>query len=394
MRILYLSHRVPFPPNKGEKIHVFHSLKILAQSHDVYLVAFNTDRDDVRYQKDLLGFCKSVNIFTFPRILRRMKGLIGLAVGHSLTESYFYSSEIQMRIDQLLPQVDLTIAEGSGMASYLKSAKCPILLDFIDVDSEKWIQYAQYSKGVLKRLYQLEAARLRIFEKKVSLKANHVFLSTPQEVSLFKYQTGLKNVSSLINGVDHDYFHPPQEDRKLDIVFAGVMNYFPNVDGALFFYEKIWPLLRIKKFDIRWVLLGSNPSSKLKCLSQQNGIEITGTVEDIRPYLWRASVSVVPLRIARGLQNKILEAMAAGVPVVCTPQAFEGLSAVPGKHLFVEGRPEAFAERVLELLNDAELASNMRNAAYEYVKEHHDWERNLKVLLEVCDELCQKKKKA
>ena len=384
MRILYLSHRVPFPPNKGEKIHVFNCLKALSQYHEIHLLAFNTDRADESYRQDLLKLCKTVSILTFDGRLRKIKAGIGSLCGKSAAEAFFYSAQMQSSVNEKLAKVDLAIAEGSSMAPYVMDASCVVLSDFIDLDSEKWEKYAQHSCGLAKRFYQLEARRLRILERNIAEKAKHVFLVSPTEANLFKKQTGLGNILTLMMGVDRSHYQTQVKNSKPRLIFMGTMDYFPNIDAALFFHQKIWPLIKKKRPDVEWVLAGRNPSPELMRLEREAGIKVTGAVDDIRPYLWEASVSVVPLRIAMGIQSKILESMAAGVPIVTTSQAHEGLSAVPGRHLFVEDKPETFAKRVLELLNDAALAGKMRNEAYQYIQEYHDWEKNVKILLDIC----------
>jgi len=263
------------------------------------------------------------------------------------------------------------------------------VMDFVDVDSEKWRQYAAEARsGWRKLIYGREARLLRAFEKHATRQFNASLFVSEAEAALFRRIAGSygHTVLGLSNGVDFDFFDPDAAFERVTpagaprIMFSGAMDYRPNIDAVVWFVETVWPRIRAARPEASFLIVGSNPSGDVKKLGGREGVVVTGRVDDMRSYLASADVVVAPLRIARGIQNKVLEAMAMAKPVVATPAAFEGIAAKPGEQLFVESEPDAFADRVLELADQPLRARAVGMAARQCIVERFSWDSNLAML--------------
>jgi sugar transferase (PEP-CTERM/EpsH1 system associated) len=305
------------------------------------------------------------------------------------------------------------------MAEYIlnKSTKLLInqstktIMDFCDVDSEKWLQYSQRSKFPLNLIYRIENKRLLEYEKKINRSFDNSIFVSRQEADLFcRLFPEVESVSVIENGVDHEYFSPEnssnqhssklkaqssatsnqqpatsnQQPNKPILLFTGAMDYWANVDGVLWFCEKILPIIKNRYPKIQFYIVGSNPNTEIQKLGHNNkSINITGFVEDIRPYYNNADVCVIPLRIARGIQNKVLEAMSMGKAVVTTSAAVQSIRATPGVHLLVEDNSDKFAETVSMLLENHSLRINLGTNAQQFVKSNYNWQKNMKKIEEL-----------
>lgn len=383
MRILFLAHRIPYPPNKGDKIRSFNEIKYLSERHSITLMCLADEASDLQYQTDLKKYCENVEVVLLNKSYGKLKSLAYLPSRKPLSLSYFFSKTLQMRISQELTQshYDLIFVFSSAMAQYVMSIHhIPKIMDFVDVDSEKWLQYARYTSFPLSVLYKSEGNRLRVYEKLVAQQFQHSILVSESEADLLKsFLQGHYPVSAIPNGVDYTYFSPiPENHEKDSLVFTGAMDYLANVDGVLYFRKEILPKIRKKIPEARLYIVGRNPDKRVcKLAKEDKNILVTGAVEDIRPYLSKASVFVAPLRIARGIQNKVLEAMAMGIPVVATSAAFDGIQAVPGESLFVEDDPQKFANRVIQLIKDPLLREKISRNARKTIEIQYDWARSM-----------------
>jgi len=258
------------------------------------------------------------------------------------------------------------------------------IMDLIDVDSYKWAQYSEKSSGLKRLIYRFEARCLSRYEHRIAETFDHLLVVSEQERNIFLRGLAVDNLSVVTNGVDLDFFNPQhpqrQQTQKPTLVFTGVMDYWPNIEGVQWFVEKIFPRIRTVVPDTIFYIVGSRPTAEIKRLEQIEGIMVTGFVEDIRDYLVMADVCVVPLRIARGIQNKILEAMAMGKSVVTTFQAFEGIKAVSGEEIIPVDDEGMFAAAVINLLQDRQKAEIMGAKARQCMETHYSWDRNLSVL--------------
>jgi len=422
MHILYLAHRIPYPPNKGDKIRSFNEIKCLSKNHEIHLACLVDDPRDLKYEEDLKQYCKSVSVVSINPWLAKMKSICYLLSGKPLSIPYFYSFRLQKAIDELLSTMDFDVifCFSSPMAEYLFKSKfrvscCPtrkaqpkLIMDFVDVDSDKWAQYAKHMGIPKSWIYMIESRRLGRYERKVAENLDHSIFATDAEVKIFRDRNPhIKNISVIAQGVDLDYFSPSFSGSSLThlqssdphltpsafnstfktqssklitegpiLIFTGAMDYYANVDGVIWFTKEILPLIKEKIPEIQFYIVGSKPAKEVLSLSV-DGVKVTGYVPDTREYFSRASVAVVPLRIARGIQNKILEPMAMGIPVVATPVAFEGIRAEKDQDLLVEGDEERFAGAVVKLLKEEALRERIGSNARRAVENNHSWTQNL-----------------
>ncbi|MEQ8765247.1 MAG: TIGR03087 family PEP-CTERM/XrtA system glycosyltransferase [Planctomycetota bacterium] len=381
MKILFLAHRVPFPPNKGDKIRSYHELVELARDHEVTLVTFIERPEDRAAEPELRPLCRGgVHLFERPTWKALARTASALVTGRSLSLGYFHSPELQERVDTLLDggDFDFVVVFSSQMAQYvIDRTRPPRLMDFVDLDSQKWALYSRKGPVRTRLLHAIEARRLVRFEREVAARFEHVSVISSAEAEDVRRLLSRPEVLVVPSGVDLQYFTPAQEpesDAEPSVVFTGVMSYFANVDAVRFYAEEVHARLRQSFPGLRFVIAGADPSPAVKRLEKIPGVVVTGTVADMRPFLHRAAVAVAPLRIARGLQNKILEALACGRPVVAHPEALKGIAATPGEHLLTATTAEEFVQTVGALLEDAALRERLGGAGRSFVESHYDWE--------------------
>jgi sugar transferase (PEP-CTERM/EpsH1 system associated) len=378
MKILMLAHRLPYPPQTGDKVRAYHIARHLAQKHELTL-AFLVD--EPRPEQALSALQKEIPDLAYSRIARtrkRLFALFSLACGGSATLAYFHSPDFGAQIDDRLSmdRFDLIYVSSSSMAQYVRNPhRLPIIMDFVDVDSDKWLQYSTRLARPKAWVYRLEGMRLQQHELAAARQANRCIVATRQEEALLHSFAPWAPTTVIENGVDLDYFTPSSEPAQdSTIVFTGAMDYFPNIDAVLYFSEAIFPKIRARLPGARFLIVGKNPAPVVRRLaSRRDGVEVTGQVPDVRPFFQGSSVGVAPLRVARGIQNKVLEAMAMGLPVVATSKAHEGLDARPGRHLFIEDDPGRFADLVVKLLDSPQLRAAVGGAARSFVEDHHSW---------------------
>lgn len=384
---MFLAHRIPYPPNKGDKIRTFNQVKHLSRSFDIDLLTLVDDRRDLVFRKKLAPFCRSVHAVPLNGTRAKIRGILSLATGRSISEGYFFHTGLFREFQSLMQQNAYHAVFGfsSPMAAYVmrhaERAGRPetrLVMDFCDVDSDKWRQYSGIVPFPMNRVYGIEARRLMTFEKKVSRYVDCSVFVSDQEAELFQRLVPDSGpVVAVPNGVDTDYFSPAPIRKKPagppTLMFSGVMDYYANTDGVRWFCRDILPLVLAERPDVRVDIVGSNPTPAIRSLADDYPVRVTGFVEDIRPYYRDAAVCVVPLKIARGIQNKVLEAMAMGRPVVTTPIALEGIPASHGVHLRRAGDAREFAAQVLELLADADTARQTGQAARQFVRDRFSW---------------------
>src|SRR5882724_4008052 len=366
MNILYICHRIPYPPNKGEKIRVFYQLRYLAAQHTVHLACLVDAPEDVQYVKALEQYCASIDAFYRPRIGAKLLALRALCTKQPLSVAAFYSAAFARKIRQRLQAepIDRIVVGSSSMAVYFQQvSEIPKVIDFVDADSEKWRLFADYHPWVLSWIYRLEARRLAQYEIEVARTFDHTVFVTDREARLLRQHVPERPISVIPNGVDLEYFTPPQDAGGTTeppmLVFTGAMDYFPNVDAVDYFCREIFPYVHEAVPAAQLYIVGRNPTKQVRQLSRQSNIIVTGAVPDVRPYLARARVAVAPLRIARGVQNKILEAMAMGLPVVGTTSATQGIEGAIGSDYLVADSVGAQVEAIASLLADPKRAHEL-----------------------------------
>jgi sugar transferase (PEP-CTERM/EpsH1 system associated) len=382
MNILYIVHRIPYPPDKGDKIRSFHQIRQLSKSHTVHLACLVDEPGDLEYTAALRKYCGSVETVYRGKFERKVRALQALFSRKPLSVSAFYSQELNVRIQHFLRsgKIDFIIAYSSAMAEYVASvAGIPKVIDFVDVDSEKWRAYTGYHCFPLSMIYRLEADRLARYEEWAARNFDHSIFVTLREAELFHQRVSDRPVSVIQNGVDIEYFKPVSgssltKTGTADIVFTGAMDYFPNVDAVSYFCDTIFPRVLKELPQARFYIVGRNPTKAVVRLGKRGNVIVTGSVPDVRPYLAQATVAVAPFRIARGVQNKVLEAMAMSLPVVGTSNAFQGIQATREDGIRWGDDPARFAQEVLTFLKEPELSKRCGEAGREYVLRCHSWD--------------------
>lgn len=381
MRILYLAQRVPYPPDRGDKITTYREIIHLARDHEVSVACLGDGPEDLENVAALESLVASVDAVLLRRQQARVRALAALASGTPLTVAYFNEKTLHKRIAARMASrhFDAVVVYSSGMAQFVEPyADVPRIMQFADLDSLKWKQYARHYLPPRRWVYAAEARRLLRYERHIATTFCHSLVSTPCELQDFEQLIPGAAVSCVSNGVDLDYFQPRDigKDKSM-LVFTGVMDYFPNVQGVLWFCHEVLPLVRARVPDVTFTICGARPNAAVQALGRLPGVKVTGRVPDVRPYLARAEVGVVPLQTARGIQNKLLEAMAMGLPIVTTTPAFKGAGALADTHLLVADRPSDFAAAVVRLLQDKPLRARLKQAARAFTEANYRWETQL-----------------
>lgn len=379
LRILYLCHRVPYPPDKGEKIRAFHQIRFLARRHKVHLLTLADG--PVPDLAPLEALCERVEVFPLSRPAAYVRSALRAALPRPLTLSFFESKEMSARLRELArsERFDVQVVFCSAMAPYAElMPEVPAVLDMVDVDSAKWAQYARFAPLPLRPVYALEARRLRRYEVSLAGRFRRVFLATGNETRLYKTGAPEARVETVMSGVDTDFFQAldlPKSPHPT-LVFTGQMDYFANVDGVVHFAKNVFPRLRRRFPDLEFLIVGRSPVPAVRDLGELPGVQVTGAVGDVRPFLARAWAMVAPLRIAQGVQNKALEAIASNLPLVCTERVLAGLSDGGFRHgrdLLAADTDEGLERAVAAVIEDAALRERLAESARQRLLAHYRW---------------------
>lgn len=388
--ILYLVHRLPYPPNKGDKVRSFHLLKHLVSRHQVFLGTFVDDPEDLAHIAALREMVAGLHVVRLHPRLAKLRSLTGLLNDQALTLPYYRSGSMRRWIERTMraQKIDAAVVFSSAMAQYVeKMTRLPVLVDFVDVDSAKWTQYAPNHRWPMSWLYRREGKRLLAYERLVAARATRSFFVTDKETELFRSlapECGVR-LAAMGNGVNSDFFSPDVESPspfgpgEIPLVFTGAMDYWPNVDAAAWFAREVMPSLLQAHPGVRFYIVGRNPAPAVQVLS--NGtVLVTGTVPDVRPYLRHAAAVVAPLRIARGIQNKILEAMAMARPVITTTACAEAIEATVGRDFLVADTVLGYCQQISAILAAPDRGAAMGVAARARVIERYGWEAHLSAI--------------
>jgi sugar transferase (PEP-CTERM/EpsH1 system associated) len=385
--LLFLVHRLPYPPDKGDKLRSFHLLEHLAARHRVHLATFIDDPADEAHVETVRQFCAGLHVARLEPRRARLASLRGLATGQALTLSYYRNAGLARWVNATLQAepIDTVVVFSSAMAQYVEHrADLAMLVDFVDVDSAKWTQYADAHPWPLSWLYRREGARLLDYERALAQRARRSFFVTEAETALFRRLAPecANSVEALGNGVDSSYFAPdasyasPFAAGEIPLVFTGAMDYWPNVDAVGWFAREILPQLRESEPRLRFHIVGRNPTAAVRALAGP-AVNVTGTVPDVRPYLQHSAVVVAPLRLARGIQNKILEAMAMARPVVAAHACVEAIEAERGVELLAARSADQYIEAIRDLLGDGPRAAQVGAAGRAFVLQRYGWSARL-----------------
>jgi sugar transferase (PEP-CTERM/EpsH1 system associated) len=360
MRIFYVCRRVPFPPDRGDKIAAFNQIRHLAVSHEVHVFCLGDGMRDLPNTSGLRAYARSVTAAPIEDITIKLRALGALCTGVPLSVAALNEAKlhraIQRKFTELRP--DLIIVYGCNMAQFAEHfSNVARIVHFGDLDSLKWRQYAERSRLPLHWIYNTEGQRLLGYERYIARSFSRAVLHTEIEKQAFERLIPGVPVTVVGNGVDLDYFRPTGETKQpASMVFTGVMNYRPNVDAVIWFCDEILPMVQAEIAGARLTICGSQPARVVRRLARRRGVSVTGRVPDARPYLDRAEVFVAPLRIARGVQNKLLEALAMGLPCVASTAAWRGIAIANGEGIIATDDPREFARHVVDLLRDRGLA--------------------------------------
>jgi len=390
-KLLYLVHRLPYPPNKGDKITSFNLLKYLSQRHNVYMGCFVDDPDDWQYVDYVNEFCTQSCIESLKPTTAKILSIRGLLTGSPLSLPYYYNKRLESWVDNVLgsTEIDAVLIFSGVMAQYVSGKLKPEIksvLDLEDVDSDKWRVYAQEHTWPMNWIYQRESERLLAFESAMANEFDSTVLVSKDEADFFKklVPSVADKVVARVQGVDSVFFdahltheNPYQLGQRV-IVFTGAMDYWPNINAAVWFAKDIFPNIREQVSDACFYIVGMNPSDEVKGLDSIEGVFVTGGVPDVRPYIVHGEFSVVPLRLARGIQNKVLEAMALEKPILATSNALQGIQRYDGFVPLVADDEMAMIQGALNLLTGQEKQDIKAGRAC--VLEYYNWDTNLQTI--------------
>jgi sugar transferase (PEP-CTERM/EpsH1 system associated) len=394
--LLFLAHRIPYPPNKGDKIRSWHILRHLARRHRVHLGCFIDDPADREHEAMLRGVCADCCFVELKPRLGRILSLRGLLTGAPLTLPYYASAALRQWVRSTVERhrPEKFFFYSSAMAQFDTPTPYAArrVLDLVDVDSQKWSEYGRRQPWPLSAIYAREGRTLLRFEREMAGRMDASVLVSPAEAALFATLApeSQHKVHAINNGVDTEYFSPdrsyatPFADASTPVVFTGAMDYWPNIDAVQYFAREVLPLVRQACPAATFWIVGSSPAPNVRDLAALPGVVVTGRVPDVRPYLAHAAAVVAPLRIARGIQNKVLEAMAMARPVVATAQAAEGIDAAPGEGLLVADTPRDLAQHVVAIVRDG-AHGGLGPRGRGYVLATYDWQKSLEKLDVILD---------
>lgn len=393
--LILLVHRIPYPPNKGDKIRSYHLLEFLARHYEIHLGAFVDDPDDWQHADILRRYCADLHLEPLHPLAARLRALTAFPRGLPLTVPWYTSMNMRRWLAGTVERTGARrlVVFSSAMAQYADAVAPGTrrILDMVDVDSDKWRQYANQRTGPPAWLYHREARRLLACERRVAADFDATTLVSAAEAALFRNlcPEAADRVTDVANGVDTDYFHPdtagadPYPEGERPIVFTGAMDYWPNIDAVTWFATEILPQIRAREPRATFHIVGARPTEAVHALAAGEGVHVAGTVPDMRPWIRHAHLVVAPLRVARGIQNKVLEGFAMARPVLATTAALDGLDVGAGYPLRADG-PEAMADLACDALagrGDAELGPRMRAR----VRAEYAWDARLERFIDLLE---------
>ena len=393
MRVLYVAYRLPYPPDKGERIRSFAQIRHLARHAEVHVVCPVSSAPAAQ----TLDALRQHGVSSITTVLDgawagRTREVCRLLAGAPRMAGTFDSARLRAAVREIARRHDvnrLLVSTVHVAATVQDVAGVPKVLDLVDVYSELWAAVSERQRLPAAWLSRLEARRLRRLEARLAREFDRLVVASAAEAALFRARVADVPVEVVGNGVDAEYFRPAADAAPAEpasVVLTGTMDYAPNVDAACFFAREVLPRLRARLPDLRFRIVGRNPTRAVRALAAERGVEVTGSVADVRPYLAAAAAAVAPLRVARGIQNKVLEAMAMGVPVVATSAALAGLAADPADGARRADDADAFVREVHALVTDPAWRRRCAAAARAHVERHHRWQDHGARLLAVLRE--------
>jgi sugar transferase (PEP-CTERM/EpsH1 system associated) len=385
--LIFISHRIPYPPDRGEKIRGWNLIQHLAKHYRLFLGCLIDDPADWQHTERLRALCTGFAAFGIDKRWQKLRALARLRPGRPLMLDYYGHPGLHRWTRDIFTReaIDIAYIYSTAMAPYALHTRDAAnggprrILDMQDIDSEKWTQYARGAGWPMRLIWAREGRTLLAYERFAAMQCERTLFVTEQETLRFGelVPEARDRIDWLEQGVDLERFSPaqvlenPYADASPSIVLTGNMDYWPNADAAIWFAREILPLLRQRAPAPRFVIVGANPTPEVQALAELPDVRVTGRVTDVRPYVAHAAVVVAPLRIARGIQNKVLEGMAMGRPVVASPPAFEGVHAQAGRDLLVADGAQAFTETIMAVLDGKH--SSLGAAARLAMESHYAW---------------------
>lgn len=384
MKILYVCHRFPFPPKRGGKIRPFNMIRHLSQRHEVTVASLVRSDAESREGEGIASHCARFMMGRVSNPIQALRMVARLPTLGPSSMGFFYSPELRTQIDQALrtQNFDLIFVHCSSVAQYVAHVEgIPKVLDFGDMDSQKWLEYARYKSFPLSAGYWLEGRKMEMAERRLAGCFDMCTATTRAEWETLEGLGAAKATDWFPNGVDSEYFSPIDDSYDDDAIsFIGRMDYYPNQECMFDFCANTLPLIRTKRPEVKLLIVGADPSPKVKELGGLPGVTVTGSVPDVRPYVRKSALMIAPLNIARGTQNKILEAMAMGVPVVTSRVAAGGVDAMADEHFLVAETPDEYARAVLSIMENRSLRVRLSQAGRARMLSHHAWPRSMQRL--------------
>lgn len=389
-RLLFIAHRVPYPPDKGERVRALEQIKALSPYYRLTVAAFAHGAGDCDSAAALRQWAEKVVTVPAGGWGGMIRGAVSLLAGRSVGEGVFRAKNLLdlLREESRQEPFDLVVASSSTTLPVVLGVPAGArVMDLVDVDSAKWYQYAANSTWPMRWVYRREAEGIRRLERLAIKRCDAVVVISSAEAA--ELGPAADNVVIAGNGVDGEYFKPAPNlaSAAPSIVFTGTMSYRPNAEGVCWFVREVWPELRKQSPQLTFVIVGRDPTRSVLRLARIDGVEVIGAVPDVRPYLAAASLAVAPLHMARGVQNKILEAMAAGRAVVASPEALAGLEVAQGSEVLSARMPREWQDRIRFLLADPAARSRVEQAARARVLRDYVWSARLAPLVALCRRL-------
>ena len=373
MKILVVLPRFPYPLEKGDKLRAYHQIVELSRRHEIHLFAVSHDKVTLEQRAALEPYCKSISVVTPTRFTAWFNTARNYFRSKSLQMGYWDSARARCTVKDLAKKIQPDVVYNQMVRTVPLVARLPYrkVMDFQDALSMNTERRMERSHGLWRSILHYEFKMLRSTEYNAFKIFDALTIISETDADAIPHKRN-GDIHIVRNGVDFDYFVPQSLSKDNDIVFCGNMQYAPNIDAARYLVNDIMPLVWEKRPEARLVLAGATPTSAVRRLAGPH-VEVTGSVPDIRPYYAHSRLFIAPMRLGSGLQNKLLEAMAMGVPCVTTPIANEALGATPGTHILVGSSPQELASHILSLLADPAQAQSLSAAALDFVHQNYSW---------------------
>ncbi len=396
MRILFVT---PYVPSRI-RVRPFNLIKSLSALHEISLVSLLCDEYEREMVEDVAKFCASVDLVPLPKRKAYKNCLVALPTLMPLRVAYYKSSAFAHRIKQVIRERDIELVHGElikvvpALQAMQAQENIPFLYDSVDCISWYLQQQWHTARNPLKKTFvYTELKKMRRYEVQSLLAFDQVVITSEHDYDrLTALGGGLQQIKVVPNGVDTSYFTPPAFPREKDsLVFCAKLDYYPNSHAIVSFCREILPLIWEQRPEVRLTIVGNNPPQAVRNLGLDRRITVTGYVPDIRPYLSKAAIALAPLQIAAGMQNKVLEALAMGLPVVATPGSCRSLQVKNGIELLIAEGGQAYADAVLKVLDNQQLARDLGSAGRRYVELNHSWEATANMLSNLYQALVEKR---